>query len=384
MVSIFNQTLRRAVMKKIVSFILAAVLALSFAVPVCAKDTVTYTDSDSGNTLSIPSGWSVSTNVKAPLKAKFSVSSGSSAMMNYGSIDIWKSLSDAAKKKLPRANCDNSAFSKAEIADLIGTEAKNLKTKTIGGREYFYGETEKTVKSGNLSLSMTVSTWVYVNNGWLYLYQFGGGSGHSLYKDFTSLISSATYGTSGSATGGSSDSSVYADAVSAYNRGNYSTARKLFSSIEGYQDSSKYLRLLRIRASGSNPGMGGAVYSSSCGLTASQQSDIDAAARDFYFADTAQVLLCNSDVACYYLLGKWTGGSKCYIEFYENKKAGYSYYIGSKLSTNYQSTYSIQDGDLRVDILGSNKLTLSLTLTAPNCMEVYSHEKGHCYTLNRK
>lgn len=371
-------------MKKVCTLFLAALLLLSLAVPVCAKSTVTYTDSDSGNLLRVPSDWKIDTNVKAPLKARFSPSSGTGAMMNYGSVDLWGSLSDTMKKQLSRSDLDNSQFSNADIAEIIGVKTKQVKQITLSGRDYFYAETEKSVKNSGLSFTLTVCQWVCIDNGWLYLYQFGGGTDDSLYKDFTALVTSATYG--GKATDASdtsSDASVYADAVKAYNSGNYSTARKLFSSIDGYQDSGKYLRLLRIRSAGSNPGMGGAVYSSSCGLTASQKSDIDSAARDFYFADTADVLLCNSDVACYYLLGKWSGGAKCYIEFYENKAAGCSYYIGSKLSTNYQSTYSINDGDLRVDILGSNKLTLSMTLTAPNCMEVYTHEKGNCYTLTR-
>lgn len=371
-------------MKRICAFLLTVILLLSLALPVCAKSSTTYTDSASGNQLSIPADWDIDTAVQTPLKAKFVPRSGPSALMVYGSVDLWSSLTDEAKKKTPRSDCDNSQISKADVADLVGADPKNVKYTTLSGREYFYAETEKTTKSGTFSLSMTVSYWVCLDNGWLYLYQFAGGPDHSLFKDFTALISSATYGKGAAAPNDGTDASIYADAVKAYNLGDYSTACAHFSTVEGYGDSAKYLRLLRIRSAGSNPGMGGAVYSHDCGLTASDKSDIDAAARDFYFADTAQVLLCNSDVACYYLLGKWSGGSKCYIEFYENKKAGTSYYIGSKLSTNYQSTYSINDGDLRVDILGTDKLTLSLTLTAPDCMEVYTHEKGHCYTLKRK
>ena len=371
-------------MKRICAFLLTAVLLLSLALPVCAKSTTTYTDSSNGNQLSVPTDWDIDTAVQAPLKAIFVPRSSTSALMVYGSVDLWSSLSDSAKKKTPRSDCDNSQISKADVADLVGADAKNVKYTTLNGREYFYAETEKTAKSGTLSFSMTVCYWVCLDNGWLYLYQFGGGSEHSLYKDFTALISSATYGQSATAPKDGTDASIYADAVKAYDRGDYSTAWAHFAMVDGYSDSAKYLRLLRIRSAGSNPGMGGEVYSRDCGLTASDKSDIDAAARDFYFADTADVLLCNSDVACYYLCGRWSGGSKCYIEFYENKKAGYSYYIGSKLSTNYQSTYSINNGDLCVDILGTNKLTLSLTLTAPDCMEVYTHEKKNCYTLNRK
>lgn len=185
------------------------------------------------------------------------------------------------------------------------------------------------------------------------------------------------------ATEAKSEKDTYAEAVSAYNRGSYSTAKKLFQEVSSYGDSSKYLRLIRIRNAGSNIGVGSKVYQSACGLTDSDKQDIDDAARDFYFADTAEVLVCNSDVASYYLIGEWNGGSKCYIHFIANNY-GCRYNIGSKLSTNYQDTFAINDGIVTVDVVGSCAKTLKLTLTSPDCMEVYTYEKGgKCYTLNR-
>lgn len=185
------------------------------------------------------------------------------------------------------------------------------------------------------------------------------------------------------ATEAKSEKDTYAEAVSAYNRGSYSTAKKLFQEVSSYGDSSKYLRLIRIRNAGSNIGVGSKVYQSACGLTDSDKQDIDDAARDFYFADTAEVLVCNSDVASYYLIGEWNGGSKCYIHFIANNY-GCRYNIGSKLSTNYQDTFAINDGIVTVDVVGSCAKTLKLTLVSPDCMEVYTYEKGgKCYTLNR-
>lgn len=182
---------------------------------------------------------------------------------------------------------------------------------------------------------------------------------------------------------GTTDAATYRSAVDAYEDGYYSTAKKLFNEVDPYKDSSKYLRLIRIRNAGGNIGVGSAVYEKSLGLTKSEKKDIDEAAKDFDFADTSEVLLCNSDVACYYLVGKWNGGSKCYIHFKMNK-AGGTYNIGSKLSTNYKSTFSIDDGELRVDVIDTDKLTLHLTLISPNKMEVYTYEKGgKTYTLKR-
>lgn len=373
-------------MKRANTLILVFFLMLSLALPVCAKSsTISYADTESGNTLSVPSDWKLDYQDDVLVKVKFVPTSGASALMQYGSSDLWRSLSKAAQNDLPRSEFDNSQFSKADIAGLVGAKTGNVKMVTISGREYFQADMEKTTTYGGYKFTLPVTYWVHVDNGWFYIYQFAGGENHALYSNFKSLIASASYGDSSvDAASGSSTAEIYASAVKAYNSGKYYDAQELFSSVDGYKDSSNYLRLIRIRNAGSNPGMGGKVYNSACGLTASQKADIDAAAKDFDFADTSEVLLCNSDVACYYLLGKWSGGAKCYIEFFEDKKAGCSYYIGSKLSTNYSDTYSISNGELRVNILGSNKLTLTMTLTAPNCMEVCSLEKGHSYTLNRK
>lgn len=377
--------------KRLSCILLVLLMLCSLALPAAAAGTSTYTDKSSGTKLTYPSDWDLILQTNDLSKAKF-VASGSSVPMLYGCTDLWNNLTAARKKTLPRKDLNNDYFSKADIAELLSCDTGDVKLVSINDQDFFRAEVEKSGTSSGLKYTMTITQWVHVENGWFYLFQFGGNKNHSLYKSFLSVMGSAVFGGSGStssgsstgSSGGSSDAATYKSAVSAYNSGRYSEAQRLFNSVSSYQDSSKYLRLIRIRNAGSNPGMGGAVYSSSCGLTASDRSDIDAAARDFYFADTAEVLLCNSDVACYYLLGKWNGGAKCYIEFFTDKKAGCSYYIGSKLSTNYSSTYSIHNGELRVDILGSNPLTLTMTLTAPNCMEVISHEKGNCYTLTRK
>lgn len=181
------------------------------------------------------------------------------------------------------------------------------------------------------------------------------------------------------------DEDVYERAVKEYNNKNYSDARTLFETIPDYKDSEKYLRLLRIRNAGGNIGVGYDAYDPALGLTESDKKDIDEAARDFYFADTAEVLLCNSDVACYYLVGDWNGGPYCYIHFRMNDYGGTYKGIGSKLSTNYgHMSFSINDGVLHVDVVDTNALTLKMTLTGPDTMEVLTYEKGNkTYTLQR-
>lgn len=180
------------------------------------------------------------------------------------------------------------------------------------------------------------------------------------------------------------DEDIYAKAVSAYEQQAFEAAELLFEKIPSYADSGKYLRLIRIRKSGGNIGVGSRVYKSEYALSESQKQDIDEAAADFYFADTAQVLVCNSDVASYYLIGDWNGGDRCYIHFIANDY-GCRYNIGSLLSTNYQDTFAIDDGIVYVDVVDTRAMTLKLTLLSPDTMEVYTYEKGgETYLLSRE
>lgn len=368
-------------MKRVSALLLAVMLLLSLAVPVSAASTYTYTDKESGNKLSIPSGWDTEDVDTGLFQVKFVPSSGS-ALMEYGSVDLWDTLSSSAQKKTPRSEFDNDQFSKSDVADILGCKTSQVKLVTVDGKEYFRAEFEKSSTTKGISYTIDVTFWVRIDQGWMYLYYFAG-SNSTLFNKFQDIVGSATYGSASSEDEDLEDSDIYAAAINAYNGGHYDDAKELFSAVPSYKDSAKYLRLIRIRNAGLNTGVGSAIYMSSLGLTDSEKNDIDAAAKDFYFADTAEVLLCNSDVACYYLVGEWNGGSKCYIHFKMNKYGG-TYNIGSKLSTNYQSTFSINDGELRVDVIGSNKLTLHLTLTGPDTMEVYTYEKGgKCYTLNR-
>ena len=374
-------------MKRLISFVLAIILIVSIPVPAHALkltiNDIYYTDPDTGNKLTLPAGWMTKKITDSLVKVEFTTSSDSSPLMQYGSADIWASLSSSEQKKTPRAKCDNSQLSKTDVAEIVGTKTSLVKMVTLNQREYFRAEVVKSRTVGGIKFTLTSTYWLRIENGWLYIYLFSGDESHTMYDKFEAMISGATYGEESPVPSGS-DADIYKSAVSAYESGSYYKAEQLFSSVKNYKDSSKYLRLIRIRNAGSNFGVGSDVYLASCGLTESDKKDIDAAAKDFYFADTAEVLLCNSDVACYYLVGKWNGGSKCYIHFKMNKYGG-TYNIGSKLSTNYKSTFSIDDGELRVDVLNTDKLTLHLTLTAPDCMEVYTYEKNcKTYTLKRK
>lgn len=388
-------------MKQTFCLILSLVLLVSISIPVfAAEESFVYTDETSGMTLEIPSDWKVSYEDNY---VSFAPISGKSKAMEYYCEDTFEELSESEKENLDREDINNDQYSKADIADIFEVKTKNVKTVNLGGTEYFQVQVQET--SGFLFFKTTKTTTylVYFEDAWLHLYKFEGSPDDDLYSEFEALIATANYHPQAedvqeqdesesslqislpTIAPTRSNADIYEEAEEAYYDRDYATAYNLFTSIEDYEDSDKYLRLLRIRMCSFNYGMGADVYCKEMGLTSSVKRDIDAAAKDFYFADTAEVLVCNSDVACYYLLGRWEGGSKCYWQINEDAVGGYNYYIGSKLSTNYQSTFSIYEGVVTVDVLGSCATVMTITLTAPDCMEVIACEKGGaCYTLTRK
>ena len=185
-------------MKRIVSFVLAVVFILGTALPARAAlmsvKTYDYTDADSGNTFSHPGTWKPVSVKNSLVKVKFTTSDKSSPVMQYGSADLWGSLSAADQKSLPREEFDNGQLSKADVAELVGTKSSRVKIVTLNGKEFFRAEVDKTKTAGGISVTLTSTYWLAVSNGWLYLYLFSGDDSHKLYKDFETMVGSSTLG----------------------------------------------------------------------------------------------------------------------------------------------------------------------------------------------
>lgn len=396
-------------MKKTLSLLLSLFLLCSVPLPTFAStllpgmnttalssgESYSYEDTDTGCCLTIPGDWEQKSVTGDPVaKAEFTHSEEDSAVIRYGSADMWSTQSAAMQKKISREEFDNEMYSEEDIAELVGTKEKYVEITTLEGTEFFQAEVGK---RRFFSFKVTDTYLIRVDNGWMYIYAFSGSDKHDLYDSFEAVVSSSLSSapvetiettTQPVATTEPADTEfdTYLEAIAKYQDGLYATAKELFESLDGYSESEAYLRLIRIRSYGSNTGMG-CVYYHDRGLTQEQKEDIDKAAETFYLADTDEVLLCNSDVACYYLLGDWITASNSpaysYLKFKKDASGGYCYYRSSNLSTMVSDCFSIEDGTVRISITSSNTLTFELELTAPDCLEVYSYEKCTTTTLYR-
>ena len=380
-----NEEKLEIVMKKLTALVLTLILVSTCVFPASAALVGKYTDHTNGNVLTLPSGWTYKSKSADYASISFQSNSSESAYMTYESIDVYSGFDASIQSTYTRSEICNDLFTKEDIASVIGVDASDITMVTINGIEYFYADSVYTTTSNGSRVSVDDDYWVLMDNGWFYCYNFAGDTDGQLYKNFKAMIASATYGAAESSTNGSS--SDYEMAVTMYNNGFYSIAKGMFERLGNYKNSQDYLRLLRIRSYGRNVGIG-CVYDYRKALTDSEKADIDKAAQNFYFADTAEVLMSNTDVATYYLFGRWVTANNApqyaYLQFHKDSVGGYYYTRSTNLSNAISDCVSINDGYVRVSITSSNTLVFHIKLTGPDSMSLYCYEYDRCVELYRQ
>jgi len=389
-------------MKQISAIFLVVLILFASALPCYATEHFLYSDETSGCTISVPNDWKLE---YLDDGVSFLPRTGKTVPMSYHCTDLWDDLSLSEQDKISREAYNNNQIAKADIADLLDVRSKDVKLVNLAGTEYF--QVTKVTKKGFFifKTTSTVISLIHVHNGYLHLFRFEGDASHALYPAFEAMITDVVYVIAPGPEAETeetaptvpeetvpSDADIYREAIDAYDNGRYSSAEKLFSSVSSYGDSQKYLRLLRIRDYGGNIGIG-CIYDFDDALTEAQKEEVDDAAADFYFADTAQVLLCNTDVACYYLgahnglSGDWitapTAPIYSYFKLHKDAIGGYYYTRSTNLSNAVSDSVSIIDGDVRISITSSNTLVFHIDLISPDCMDIYSYETCNQFSLYR-
>lgn len=171
--------------------------------PIEETNSFVHTDSESGVTFTVPANWKQKAFSKDRefIDAKFASTEEESCIMIYGSTDMWGEFSDVDRIGYTRSDLNNSAFTKADIAAMYNTTTDKISTVTYSGVQYFKGELEYTYDAYGIDISITMTQLLYIDNGWMYVFQFGGPSTHKLYPDFESLLKSVQYPTVSNQTG---------------------------------------------------------------------------------------------------------------------------------------------------------------------------------------
>ncbi len=156
-------------------------------------DSFIHTDTDSGVTFTVPANWRQKEFSKDRefIDVKFVSTTDDGCSMIYGSTDIWSQMSASERYGYTRSDFNNSAFTKSDIAAMANITASKVVTVTYNGIEYFKCEINYTSNTYGITANMT--QLYYFDNGWMYMFQFGGTSTHKLYSDFENLVKSVKY-----------------------------------------------------------------------------------------------------------------------------------------------------------------------------------------------
>jgi hypothetical protein len=156
-----------------------------------------HTDTESGVTFTVPANWKQEEFSKDRefIDVKFVSTKEDGCVMIYGSTDMWSQMSASDRVGYTRSDLNNSAFTKSDIAAVYNTTADKISTVTYNGVQYFKGEANYSSDAYGVDISVAMTQLVYINNGWMYVFQFGGTSTHKLYSDFESLLKSVQYPT---------------------------------------------------------------------------------------------------------------------------------------------------------------------------------------------
>lgn len=156
-----------------------------------------HTDTDSGVTFTVPANWKQKAFSKDRdyIDVKFVSTKEAGCIMIYGSTDMWEQLPASDRVGYTRSDINNSAFTSSDVAEMYGTTADKISTITYNGVEYFKGDINYTSDTYGVDITVTMTQLIYIDNGWMYLFQFSGASTHKLYSDFESLLKSVQYPT---------------------------------------------------------------------------------------------------------------------------------------------------------------------------------------------
>lgn len=170
-----------------------------------------YTDSSTGISFTVPKNWvegSLSKKRKV-LKACFESEKENGTQIYYGSFDLWNNMPSFLKLGHKREDLDTKTIYKAlfGLSDDDWTKNINLTNSSIidsaniedvrivfrKGKDYILFSTTSTSSSDLGSLTLSMDTYAYVEDGIFYEWQCDAFSTNPIYNDFLSLIDSAEY-----------------------------------------------------------------------------------------------------------------------------------------------------------------------------------------------
>ena len=181
--------------KYYISIIIAITIIFSLnIISFAALSNKTYTDNESGATFNIPLGWSQKefNEQREVLDVKFVCNSDNTKMILFSCADFWNEFNIIQKIIYTRVSTNADMLSKEFCLNMLDSPlSSDVTISEFNGYKYYI--TNTVINKNSITLNMTY--FITVVDGYLYMFQFSGTSNDRLYSDFIDLINSASLGT---------------------------------------------------------------------------------------------------------------------------------------------------------------------------------------------
>lgn len=185
-------------MKRFIKIVLviAMVFTLSFITTVlAASDSFVYIDDESGVSFTVPENWEQKEffEDREYIDAKFVSTKEAGTTIVFGNTDVWEQIPDYYKIGYTRADIRNDFYTKSDVAEMTRTTEDNISIVSYNGVEYFEAKITGATDVYGVDISFDAIELLYMDNGWMYTFYFGGTDFNQSYSDFEKLLNSVQY-----------------------------------------------------------------------------------------------------------------------------------------------------------------------------------------------
>lgn len=154
-----------------------------------------YTDKNTGAKFTVPEGWKekAMSNEREFIDAKFVSTKNADGAIIYASEDMWEQMLPYEKIGLSRKDVNNGYLSTADIAQACGVTADKVSRVSYNGVLYYQVSAEVSADVYGTSVNTTMTYLIFLQNGYVYMFQFHGAADHILFSDFEQLVESVQY-----------------------------------------------------------------------------------------------------------------------------------------------------------------------------------------------
>jgi len=155
----------------------------------------TYRDTDAGVEFTVPKNWKREefTKDREYIDEMWASTKTVGYSIIYGSADMWAEIPASERVGLTRQEVNDAYFTDAEIASMYGIKSNEVFSKYYNGTHYYKMELPLSSSQYGMEFDVTMTMLVHLENGWMYIFQFGGKSTDPMYKDFESLMKTVKY-----------------------------------------------------------------------------------------------------------------------------------------------------------------------------------------------